>query len=87
MSTEMKDLQREITRENARKTLVDARATLERAIREMDRYLETFDRAEHDRDRASALNWAINYLATSVLGNVRLDLIANQQAKLMRIAD
>lgn len=36
MSTEMKDLQLEITRENARKTLVDAQATLERAIREME---------------------------------------------------
>ncbi|MGH8567423.1 MAG: hypothetical protein ACREXU_05240 [Gammaproteobacteria bacterium] len=87
METETMKLKQDLVRTEARVTLLDARATLERAIREIDRYLKNFDEAENDHDRARALNWTINYLATGVLGNLRLDRIADQQAELARLAN
>lgn len=69
---------------NAREALAQARSTLERALRELDRYTARFDEAESLRDKADVMNWTLNTLASSILPNLRLDLIASAQAELAR---
>jgi chlorite dismutase len=69
---------------NAREALAQARSTLERALRELDHYTSRFDGAESLRDKADVMNWTLNALASSILPNLRLDLIASAQAELVR---
>lgn len=69
-------------REDGREALLTARGALERALREIDKYTEWYEQAESAQDMAKNLNWAINELASNVLGNARLDMLALAQAKL-----
>ena len=69
-------------REDGREALLTARGALERAMREIDRYLDRYEQAENTQEMANNLNWAINELASNVLGNARLDMLAHAQAKL-----
>ena len=79
---ELKDIIAKQYREDGREALLTARGALERAMREMDRYLDRYEQAESTQEMANNLNWAINELASNVLGNARLDMLAHAQAKL-----
>ena len=70
--------------QRGREAIAQARATLERALREIDSYAERYDSADALRDKTKVLNWTLNYLATSITPNLRLDLIASAQAELVR---
>ena len=74
----------EMTRKNARESLVNARNTLERALQEMGRYIAQFDDAATDRDRAKVLNWSINHLVCNIQPNLRIDLLADSQSELSK---
>lgn len=76
------EIMNQIKRQNGLDALLNAREVLERAVREIDGHVHTYQTAQSDTTRAKALNWTINYLATSLLGNCRLDLLANRQAEL-----
>ena len=81
-SPELKDIIANQYREDGREALLTARGALERAMREIDRYLDRYEQAENTQEMANNLNWAINELASNVLGNARLDMLAHAQAKL-----
>lgn len=78
--------QTQIAEQNAADALANARATLIRALHELDSYIEKFDAADSPARKAEALNWTLNYLATGIAPNLRLDLIANAQAQFTRLA-
>ena len=80
------DWQAQIAAQNAADALANARGTLIRALQELDSYIEKFDVADSPARKAEALNWALNYLATGIAPNLRLDLIANAQAQFTRLA-
>ena len=75
----------EMTRQNARESLANARNTRERALREMDGYLAKFDDAATDRDRARVINWSINHLVANIHPNLRIDLLADSQSELAKL--
>lgn len=81
-STELQAIIANQYREDGREALLNARGSLERAMRELDRYLDRYEQAESTQDMINNLNWAINELASNVLGNARLDMLALAQAKL-----
>lgn len=64
-----------------------ARAALVRALEELDLYSEKYDAAENPKRRAEVLNWTLHYLSTGVMPNLRLDMLANAQAKLISLAN
>ena len=72
----------DMTRKNARESLINARKILERALQEMDSYVAQFDDATTDGDRAKVLNWTINHLVSSIQPNLRIDMLANHQCEL-----
>ena len=74
--------QAEQAERNAKEALEQAKATLERTLRELDRYIEQLDSAQTTKDKAKVMSWAINALASNILPNLRLDLLANAQAEL-----
>lgn len=79
MDTSMKEYMIENAEANGREALTTARAALERAIKEIDRYAARYDEMS-GADKGRVLEWAINYLASSVIPNCRLDMLANAQA-------
>ena len=83
---ELKDIIAKQYREDGREALLTARGALERAMREIDRYLDRYEQAENTQEMANNLNWAINELASNVLGNARLDMLAHAQAKLASLS-
>lgn len=78
------EFQAHYAEQRGREAIAQARATLERALREIDSYAERYDSADALRDKTKVLNWTLNYLATGVTPNLRLDLIADAQAELAR---
>lgn len=72
---------------NARGALLEARAALESAIRDLDRYIERLDVVESPREKSRVMNHALSALACGIMPNLRLDLIADAQAELVRAAD
>ena len=74
----------EMTRKNARESLMNARNTLERALQEMDSFVAKFDAAATDHDRAKILNWTINHLVSSIQPNLRIDMLADSQSELAK---
>jgi hypothetical protein len=62
------------------------RNVLESAIANIDGYAQKFDEAAALEDKSDILNWALNYLASGISGNLRLDLLAGAQAALARAA-
>ena len=61
--------------------LTHARSILEKAIHEIDIYIGYLEKADSDSEKARFMNWALHYLASNILPNVRLDLIADAQAE------
>jgi hypothetical protein len=78
------EFQTQYAEQKGREAIAQARATLERALRELESYGERYDSTDSLRDKANALNWTLNYLATGITPNLRLDLIADAQAELAR---
>ena len=74
----------EMTRKNARESLMNARNTLARALQEMDSFVAKFDAAATDSDRAKILNWTINHLVSSIQPNLRIDMLADSQSELAK---
>lgn len=70
-----------------KEALARARAALVRALEELDLYSEKYDAAENPIRRAEVLNWTLHYLSTGIMSNLRLDLLANAQARLTRLAN
>lgn len=62
--------------------LTEAIKTLERATAEIKRYRENYVIADSHVTEADCLNWALHHLASSVLGNARLDILASAQVRL-----
>lgn len=85
MKTET-EWQTQIAEQNSADALANARATLIRGLQELDSYIEKFDAADSPARKAELLNWTLNYLATGIAPNLRLDLIANAQALFTRLA-
>jgi hypothetical protein len=67
--------------------LARVKATLVRALEELDLYIEKFEAAESPLRRAEVLNWTLHYLSTGITPNLRLDMLANAQAKLTSLAN
>ena len=74
----------EMTRKNARESLMNARNTLERALQDMESFVAQFDVAATDGDRAKILNWTINHLVSSIQPNLRIDMLADRQSELAK---
>ena len=81
-NTELQALIANQYREDGIGALLTARGALERAMEEIDRYLDNYAQAETAQEMAKNLNWAINHIATGILPNARLDLLAQAQANL-----
>lgn len=79
-----REFQTQHAERRAREALAQARSTLERALRELDRYTSRFEEAESLRDKADVMNRTLNELACNITPNLRLDLIADAQAELVR---
>jgi threonyl-tRNA synthetase len=73
-------------REQARERLQFSINTLQRSMYELELYLEKLEEAESDQHRAEVMNWSINYLITSIQPNLRIDLLAQSQAELAKLA-
>ena len=84
MSINRREMMTEQAERMAREALADPRSTLERALRELDRYAEQLDAAETLSEKAKVMNWVLNYLASGITPNLRLNMIANAQAELIR---
>jgi hypothetical protein len=69
-------------REKATERLQDAINFLQRSTYDIELYAEKLEGAEDDRQRTHVMNWAINHLVCNILLNLRIDLLANSQAKL-----
>jgi hypothetical protein len=69
-------------REKADERLQDAANVLQRSMNEIQRYRERIQEASTDKERAQVLNWAVNYLVSSIMPNLRVDLLADSQAEL-----
>lgn len=72
--------------ESAENHLNTSRLTLMRALEEINKYQRTFSDEDDTSRKADVLNWAINYLITGILPNLRIDLLASAQANLKAIA-
>ncbi len=78
------EFQAHYAEQRGREAIAQARATLARALQELDGYGERYEASASPKDKAKALNWALNYLASGIMPNLRLDLIADAQAELAR---
>lgn len=77
-----REVERQIATAKGSAALETALDALRRAMREIQKYRDDYNDATHPAQKAERLNWAINHLATSVLNNARLDMLANAQAAL-----
>jgi mannose/cellobiose epimerase-like protein (N-acyl-D-glucosamine 2-epimerase family) len=84
-------------------TIEQARDVLQRAADELQRYLDQyehgFDRDEatefgvtnldaaHCKQQARVVGYAIGYTSSNIIGNLRIDLLADAQARLLLAAD
>ena len=73
-------------REQALERLQFSINTLQRSMYEMERYLEKLEEADNDQSRSEIMNWSINYLITSIQPNLRIELLAQSQAELAKLA-
>lgn len=78
----LNDIQARLADERGAQALDNARRTLVRALNELDRFIDRYNDTDELRDKADALNWALNHLTVFVPSNVRLDMLASAQAEL-----
>jgi len=62
--------------------IANVKNTLQRALDEIDRYATRYAESGDPAYRSEVLSWTINFLATGIINNCRLDLLASAQAKL-----
>ncbi len=88
MNTEINrlDLETHFALRNGAEALQCMRTAIERAAQEIARYEVQFQEAAGFDQKANVLNWAINHICTSIMGNARIDLAAGAQAELHAIA-
>ena len=60
-------------------------STLRYAVRDLETYREKLDEAASLEGKAKVLNWALGHAAGNILGNCRLDMLADSQAELTRL--
>ncbi len=72
---------------DGKEALARVRATLVRALEGVDLYNGKLEAADDPRRKAEVLNWTLHYLATAIVPNLRLDMLANAQARLACLAD
>ena len=80
------DLETSIALRHGAQALRCMREALEYAAQEIARYEQQFEKADDLDMKAKTLNWAINYICTSVMNNARIELAAAAQAELHAIA-
>jgi methionine aminopeptidase len=73
------------TCESARERLQDSINTLQRAMYELERYAEKFNEAVDNLERAKVLNHSVNHLVCNIQPNLRIDLLADSQAELVKL--
>jgi len=66
----------------ATEALETARGTLERVLQEVQTYQAKLAGAQTSEQKADIVNWTINYLASNIYPNLRLDQLAAAQAEL-----
>lgn len=71
---------------DGQEALAKAIAALERAKTELERYASRYAEGDAPADKAQVLNGAIHHLATNILPNLRIDLLADAQARLAKVA-
>jgi hypothetical protein len=87
MKAELIKYQTEYTVNAGAEALNEVKECLLRAIREIDSYTERYNTTDSLTDKANQLNYALNFVASSIIGNCRLDLLADRQAKLVQMAE
>ena len=58
--------------------------TLRRAVLEVERYKDDYKNQANAKDKADRLSWAVNHMASNVLGNCRLDIMVLVASELGR---
>lgn len=71
-----------LAEDRATEALEAARKTLERALQEVATYQVKLAEAQTPEQKADVVNWTINYLATGIYPNLRIDQLASAQADL-----
>ncbi len=66
----------------AAEALETVRKTLERALKEVEAYQLQLAEAGTPEQKADVVNWVINYLASGIYPNLRIDQLASAQADL-----
>ena len=82
---ELKELQAQQVREQAKQRLQSAINSLQRAMYDLEVYADKYDSAGTDHDRAKVINYAINHLYCNIQPNLRIDLLADSQAELAKL--
>ena len=73
---------RKLAENRALEALEAARKTLERALQEVETYQVKLAEAHTPEQKADVVNWTINYLASGIYPNLRIDQLASAQADL-----
>jgi len=82
---DLQAMQAQQVREIAKERLQSAINSLQRAMYELEGYADKYDNGDTDRDRAKAINYAINHLCCNIQPNLRIDLLADSQAELAKL--
>ena len=87
MTTNQKiqELKEQQVREVAKERLQSAINSLQRAMYDLEVYADKYDTASTDYDRAKVINYAINHLYCNIQPNLRIDLLADSQAELVKL--
>ena len=70
--------------ETGAKNLDNMMQVLARAQEEIQRYKEQYEKEESAESKAKILSWAVNYMASNILGNARFDILVSIAAELMK---
>jgi hypothetical protein len=82
---EIRALQEQLVRTEAKERLQSAINSLQRAMYDLEVYVDKYDNAGTDYDRAKVINYAINHLYCNIQPNLRIDLLADSQAELAKL--
>jgi hypothetical protein len=83
-----RSLEMEMALEAGRDAINGAIDTLQRAVKELRYHLQDFNNDTIDATgKAKRVNWCMTHLTSNVLGNCRLDLMADAQARILRAHD
>jgi hypothetical protein len=86
MNTEQTQFEKQLAKQQAVERMQNAVNTLQRSMYEIERYKEDLEQSDNPEQQAKILNWAINHLVCNISPNLRIDLLADSQAELNRLA-